>query len=259
MTENKDVTEQQTTKVKMEVGTRPIASGNNPNLLGFAKVKIGDLMVIKNVQIVQGEKGPFISMPSVKGKDGKYNQVCFPAKTFREEFDKAVLTTFSPTQEAYQKFNADAQRAHFDISINRYDKDNIRGFANLRIPGVMHFNSITVRENDKGYLWSSMPGYSYQNKAGEKAYHSFFEPLRNVESLVHGTIVREFQNEMNREAEQEFKKQISEHSKEQLEKESVQQLVQKLPVVDNSPRTKIEEMKVLAQEIPTRANEGIDL
>ena len=138
--------------IKLEVNTRPAQSTKNPHVLGYATVKIGDLMYIKNIQIVQSESGPFVSMPSVKNREGNFQPVCFPSKEFRPILDKAVLNTFSPREEAYQKFQPDKGRANFEIKVTPYDKDGIKGFIQLKIPDVMYFNNVSVRENENGNL-----------------------------------------------------------------------------------------------------------
>ena len=39
-------------------------------LLAFANVNLGGVFAINNIRIYNSEKGPFVAMPSTKGKDG---------------------------------------------------------------------------------------------------------------------------------------------------------------------------------------------
>ena len=64
------------------------------SVLANASVDLNGVFAIRGVRIIQGEKGPFVSMPSYKvGND--YRDVCFPCtKEFREEFQNAVLGAY---------------------------------------------------------------------------------------------------------------------------------------------------------------------
>lgn len=46
--------------------------------LGFANITILDKFVVKNLRIVQGDKGIFIGMPSNKRKNGEFIDLFFP-------------------------------------------------------------------------------------------------------------------------------------------------------------------------------------
>lgn len=253
--------EQQKREIKLEVRTKPAHSERNPSLMGYATVKIGDVMFIKNIQIVQGEHGPFVSMPSVKNKEGKFQQVCFPSKEFRPDFNYAVLSTFSKTEEAYQKFCPEAGRTNFEVKITPYDKDNIKGFAQIRIPDVMYFNSISIRENMNGNLWASMPGYSYTNAEGEKAYHSFFEPMQKSESLVYGSMINAYKenaSKLNLDELQQYNK--GSISAKEIVKDN-ERIEEKELKTEREPQQEdeLEQMNILSEKYPTRADEGIEI
>lgn len=258
---NNTTMEQQKREIKLEIRTKPAHSERNPSLMGYATVKIGDVMFIKNIQIVQGEHGPFVSMPSVKNKEGKFQQVCFPSKEFRPDFNYAVLSTFSKTEEAYQRFCPEAGRAKFEVNITPYDKDNIKGFAQIRIPDVMYFNSISIRENMNGNLWASMPGYSYTNAEGEKAYHSFFEPMQKSESLVYGSMInayKENSSKLNLDELQQYNK--GSISAKEIVKDN-ERIEEKELKTEREPQQEdeLEQMNILSEKYPTRADEGIEI
>ena len=64
-------------------------------LLGFASVNLGGVFAVNNIRIYNSDKGPFVSMPSTKGKDGQYHDICCPTtKEMREALHGAILGTY---------------------------------------------------------------------------------------------------------------------------------------------------------------------
>lgn len=60
--------------------------------LGFANITILDRFVVKNLRIVQGDKGIFIGMPSSKRKNGEFIDLFFPiTQDARDLITNAVL------------------------------------------------------------------------------------------------------------------------------------------------------------------------
>jgi stage V sporulation protein G len=69
---------------------------DNGKLKAVANLIIDEGFIIKNVRLVNGAKGLFVSMPSCKIKDGSYAEICHPIQSnVREQIEKSVL-------EAYQ-------------------------------------------------------------------------------------------------------------------------------------------------------------
>ena len=69
-------------------------------LLAFANVNLGGVFAINNIRIYQSDKGPFVAMPSTKGKDGQYHDICFPTtKEMREALHSAVLGEYQKAVE----------------------------------------------------------------------------------------------------------------------------------------------------------------
>jgi len=63
-------------------------------LLANASIDLNGCFAVRGVKVVQGEHGPFVSMPSYKAGDG-YKDTCFPCtKEFREHFHNAVLSAY---------------------------------------------------------------------------------------------------------------------------------------------------------------------
>ena len=69
-------------------------------LLAFASVNLGGVFAVNNIRIYDSEKGPFVSMPSTKGQDGKYHDICCPTtKEMRQALNAAVLGAYQQEKE----------------------------------------------------------------------------------------------------------------------------------------------------------------
>ena len=66
------------------------------NVLAKASVTINGCFAVKGIRVINGSRGPFVSMPSFRTGNG-YKDVCFPCtREFKQAFDSVVL-------EAYQQ------------------------------------------------------------------------------------------------------------------------------------------------------------
>lgn len=64
------------------------------SLLAHASINLNGCFAIRGVKVVQGENGPFVSMPSYKA-GGEYKDVCFPVtKEFRDQINTAVVGAY---------------------------------------------------------------------------------------------------------------------------------------------------------------------
>ena len=64
-------------------------------LLGYASVNLGGVFAVNNIRIFNSDKGPFVSMPSSKGRDGQYHDICCPTtKEMRQALNAAVLGAY---------------------------------------------------------------------------------------------------------------------------------------------------------------------
>ena len=69
-------------------------------LLAFASVNLGGVFAVNNIRIYDTQKGPFVSMPSAKGLDGKYHDICCPTtKEMRQALNAAVLGAYQREKE----------------------------------------------------------------------------------------------------------------------------------------------------------------
>jgi len=65
------------------------------NLKAFADVSFAGVFTVKGLKVVEGKNGLFVSMPSQKGKDGKWYNSAHPlTKEFRETLNSLVLEAY---------------------------------------------------------------------------------------------------------------------------------------------------------------------
>ena len=65
------------------------------SLKAFADVSFAGAFIVKGIKVVEGKKGLFVSMPSEKGKDGKWYDIAHPlTKEFREALNEVVLEAY---------------------------------------------------------------------------------------------------------------------------------------------------------------------
>lgn len=85
--------------VKLDVRAYPIAEPKG-NTVGFASVTIGDMFAVHGIRVMNGEKGLFAVMPSVKDSKGEYRDVCFPVTAdLRKQLNAAVVEAYSAAKE----------------------------------------------------------------------------------------------------------------------------------------------------------------
>lgn len=82
--------EQLPTQVRVKINSLR-TSGST---LATASVDLNGVFAVRGIKVVQGTKGPFVSMPSYKTAEG-FRDICFPCTAeFREHFCSAVLDAY---------------------------------------------------------------------------------------------------------------------------------------------------------------------
>lgn len=72
-----------------------VLRGREDNLLAICDLQLSGDFVIEGARILQGERGPFVALPSRQGNDGKYKEVVHPVtKDAREALNAAVLKEY---------------------------------------------------------------------------------------------------------------------------------------------------------------------
>lgn len=63
-------------------------------LLAYASINLNGCFVIRGIKVIQGEHGPFVSMPGYK-VNGEYKDVCFAStKEFYAQINDVVVDTY---------------------------------------------------------------------------------------------------------------------------------------------------------------------
>ncbi len=80
--------------LKLDVRIRELKNGGKTKAL--ASVSINDMFAVKNLRIIEGKNGLFVSMPSVKNSKGEYEDLFIPiTKESRELLQNAVLNAYN--------------------------------------------------------------------------------------------------------------------------------------------------------------------
>lgn len=68
---------------------------DDSKLKAVSSLVIDECFVVKNVRVIEGKNGLFVSMPSRRNADGKYSDICFPiVSEVREQIEKIVLDAY---------------------------------------------------------------------------------------------------------------------------------------------------------------------
>ena len=93
------VMEQQNNTMEISVKVYPMKEDKG-NLLAFASATIGGCFAVNGIRIMDSEKGKFVAMPSSKGGDGKYHDICCPTTAeMRKALNTAVLGEYEKAVE----------------------------------------------------------------------------------------------------------------------------------------------------------------
>lgn len=99
--------EQQKQDLPLEVRIHSIRP--NESIKAMASVNIGDAFAIRGVKVVEGSKGLFVSMPSMK-IGNEYKDICFPITAeSRDDLNKAVLEAY---EQAVTQGQTSVQKHH---------------------------------------------------------------------------------------------------------------------------------------------------
>lgn len=171
---------------KLDVRVYPIDEPKG-NTLAFASVGIDDLMAIRGIRVVDGEKGMFVTMPQSKDKEDNYHDIAFPLTgDLRKDVSSAVLDEYArvvglaPDQRVYDAPDMSgangkkAQDISLDVRVYPLDdpKGSTKAFASVGIDDLAAIRGVRIVEGEKG-LFVAMP----QSKDSEGDYHDIAFPL----------------------------------------------------------------------------------
>ncbi len=90
-----------------EVRVSPI--DGDEKLKGFATVIFDNEFVVRDLKIINGQKGLFVAMPSRKMKDGSFKDVAHPLNNeMRQKLESAVLGEYEKVLAEKQQKEASA-------------------------------------------------------------------------------------------------------------------------------------------------------
>lgn len=80
--------------MKIEARISNLMPGDS-SVKAIATATFDDCLAVRNIRVMSGKKGLFVSMPSYKDQENNYHDVCFPVTAeFRAELNKAVETAY---------------------------------------------------------------------------------------------------------------------------------------------------------------------
>ncbi|MBD3272686.1 MAG: septation regulator SpoVG [Elusimicrobia bacterium] len=80
----------------MEITEVRVALRNEERLKGYATITFDNCFVVRNIRIVQGQKGIMVCMPSRKLSDGTHRDVAHPINNdFRYKIEDKVLAAYN--------------------------------------------------------------------------------------------------------------------------------------------------------------------
>lgn len=71
------------------------------NTKAFIELKLDNTLIVKDLSLVEGKKGLFLSYPASKGKDGKYyNTVYALDKDWRKKLEDTCIKKYKEAKKA---------------------------------------------------------------------------------------------------------------------------------------------------------------
>ena len=97
--------------MKIDVRINSLTPGDS-NVKAIASANLDDCFAVKNIRVVEGKNGLFVSMPSYKGADGEYHDLCFPTTSeFRKQLNSAVADAYKQAiTQIQEQANANFQQ-----------------------------------------------------------------------------------------------------------------------------------------------------
>jgi stage V sporulation protein G len=79
----------------MKITEVKIYPANEGKLKAYATMVIDDCFIIRDMKVIQGETGLFVSMPSRRKKDGTFKDVAHPLnQETRKQIEQRVIEEF---------------------------------------------------------------------------------------------------------------------------------------------------------------------
>lgn len=89
--------------MKIDVRINSLTPGEG-NVKAIASANLDDCFAVRNIRVMEGKNGLFVSMPSYKGTDGEYHDICFPTTAeLRKQLNGAIAEAYKQAIEQLQK------------------------------------------------------------------------------------------------------------------------------------------------------------
>lgn len=87
--------------MNMKAEIKRLFPERSDNLKAAASLVLDGCFVIKNVRVIQGDNGLFMSLPARRNVNGEFKEICFPTtKELRAAMSDAVLRAYAEAVEA---------------------------------------------------------------------------------------------------------------------------------------------------------------
>jgi stage V sporulation protein G len=174
------------------------------NTLAFASVAVDDMVAIRGVRVVDGEKGPFVSMPQSQDNAGLYHDIAFPlTNDLRKEIGEAVLEEYGiqagldPAERGYEKPEKGARVGAGDVRLDAKvfpiadPKGDTLAFASVGLNDAVAIRGIRVVDSGKG-PFVSMP----QSKDKEGNFRDVAFPLSgDLRKAISNKVLAEYREQ----------------------------------------------------------------
>jgi len=73
----------------------------NNQLKAFVNIVIDDAFIIRNIKVIEGEKGLFVAMPSRRVSNGEYRDIAHPINTdTRKQVESIIIEKYKEALES---------------------------------------------------------------------------------------------------------------------------------------------------------------
>lgn len=161
-------------KIKAEMHLLP----DNDKVFAVGNVTIAGFITVKNVRVMKGKEGPYISMPGEYQNSVWRNTVYAASPEMQEKLKQAVFLAF---KEAVTQ-DIGVYKSDVNIKIVPLDnKGKLKGIATVEIFGIKVTNIKILEKtgNTSGDLYVSMPQYRTMGKNGEE-WHDVVYPTSHL-------------------------------------------------------------------------------
>lgn len=149
--------------------------------LAYASIAVNNIAVIRNLRVVDGKKGRFVSMPQSQDRNGMYHDIAFPLNSeLRREITEKVLGEYdeqaglSDGERGYDRW--ELQGRSMDVVVEtklfpiKSPKAETLAYASASLDGIMVIRGIRVVNAENGLSVEMPQSKDKHDKAYDVAY-----------------------------------------------------------------------------------------